>query len=192
MPEPTDILGKAGKIVGEKIKLKVAKAGDTMTGALVLSGAPAADLQAATKKYVDDGLAAINPNSISGNLAVTGKITAASLEVQGSTTVVNTTTVEVSDNVIELNKADDGSATAATSGIEVNRGHDGATPPVYSDKAIWQWSNTLSSWEAKLGSAHTRIKADGIDVTDGDGVTLNNVSLGDYSTFEAALNAALA
>lgn len=32
----------------------VAKAGSTMTGALVLSGAPGADLQAATKKYVDD------------------------------------------------------------------------------------------------------------------------------------------
>ena len=28
-----------------------------MTGALVLSGAPTADLQASTKKYVDDGLA---------------------------------------------------------------------------------------------------------------------------------------
>lgn len=33
---------------------RVAKAGDTMTGALILSGAPAVDLQAATKKYVDD------------------------------------------------------------------------------------------------------------------------------------------
>lgn len=37
---------------------KVALAGGTMTGALVLSGAPAADLEAATKKYVDDGLLA--------------------------------------------------------------------------------------------------------------------------------------
>lgn len=37
---------------------KVAKAGDTMTGPLVLPGAPTADLQAATKKYVDDGDAA--------------------------------------------------------------------------------------------------------------------------------------
>lgn len=32
----------------------VAKTGDTMTGLLVLSGAPISDLQAATKKYVDD------------------------------------------------------------------------------------------------------------------------------------------
>ena len=36
----------------------VAKTGDTMTGALVLYGPPTADLQAATKKYVDDSGAA--------------------------------------------------------------------------------------------------------------------------------------
>ena len=39
---------------------KVAKSGDTMTGALVLSGAPTLDLHAATKKYVDDAEAAAN------------------------------------------------------------------------------------------------------------------------------------
>ena len=32
----------------------VAKSGDTMTGALTLAGDPVSDLQAATKKYVDD------------------------------------------------------------------------------------------------------------------------------------------
>lgn len=36
---------------------KVAKAGDTMTGALTLNAAPTVDLHASTKKYVDDGLA---------------------------------------------------------------------------------------------------------------------------------------
>jgi len=35
---------------------KVDLAGDTMTGALTLSGAPTADLHAATKKYVDDAM----------------------------------------------------------------------------------------------------------------------------------------
>lgn len=37
----------------------VKRAGDTMTGALTLSGAPTADLHAATKKYVDDKTAAL-------------------------------------------------------------------------------------------------------------------------------------
>lgn len=36
----------------------VPKSGGTMTGPLTLSGAPASDLQAATKKYVDDQIAA--------------------------------------------------------------------------------------------------------------------------------------
>jgi hypothetical protein len=40
--------------------LKVSKTGDTMTGALVLSGAPTAGLHAATKTYVDAGDSALN------------------------------------------------------------------------------------------------------------------------------------
>jgi hypothetical protein len=43
--------------VTTSIGTKVAKSGDTMTGALTLSGAPTVDLHAATKKYVDDTVA---------------------------------------------------------------------------------------------------------------------------------------
>lgn len=39
---------------------KVSKAGDTMTGALTLSGAPTANLHAVTKKYVDDAVSGID------------------------------------------------------------------------------------------------------------------------------------
>jgi hypothetical protein len=46
----------------EVLDSKVALAGDTMTGALVLSGAPTIDLHAATKKYVDDNV--FTPGSI--------------------------------------------------------------------------------------------------------------------------------
>lgn len=42
--------------VDKAIAGKVAKGGDTMTGPLVLPAAPTADLQAATKKYVDDSV----------------------------------------------------------------------------------------------------------------------------------------
>ena len=44
--------------VTNSIAGKVAKSGDTMTGALTLSGAPTVDLHAATKKYVDDAKSA--------------------------------------------------------------------------------------------------------------------------------------
>lgn len=40
--------------IAQLITNKVSRTGDTMTGALVLSGAPTIDLHAATKKYVDD------------------------------------------------------------------------------------------------------------------------------------------
>lgn len=43
--------------VTTSIGTKVSKSGDTMTGALTLSGAPTLDLHAATKKYVDDTVA---------------------------------------------------------------------------------------------------------------------------------------
>jgi hypothetical protein len=38
-------------------------AGDTMTGALTLSGAPSANLHAATKKYVDDSVSGVSANN---------------------------------------------------------------------------------------------------------------------------------
>ena len=38
-------------------------AGDTMTGALTLSGAPSANLHAATKKYVDDSVSGVTANN---------------------------------------------------------------------------------------------------------------------------------
>lgn len=49
----TAIQGKPDTLAGYGITDGVNKAGDTMTGALILSGAPAEDLQAATKAYVD-------------------------------------------------------------------------------------------------------------------------------------------
>lgn len=42
----------------------VLKAGDTMTGALTLSGAPTSNLHAATKKYVDDSVGAIKDENV--------------------------------------------------------------------------------------------------------------------------------
>ena len=107
---PDNILGKVGEKVGAEIKT-------TNTAVAQV----AADL------------AALNINSITGDLSVTGdvgaatatitgKITAGSLEVGGETKIVDTVTVEISDNIIELNKADDGTVTATTSGISVNRG----------------------------------------------------------------------
>lgn len=55
-------------VIDASVAGKIDRAGDTMDGPLVLSGAPTTDLQAATKKYVDDS---------SGGSAVWGSITGA-------------------------------------------------------------------------------------------------------------------
>ena len=65
-----------------------------------------------------------------GDVVVTGNLT-----VNGTTTTLNTATVEVEDNIIVLNKTQsDSSATAATSGISIYRGLDA------SDNAITEAS----------------------------------------------------
>jgi hypothetical protein len=57
-PNITGVMNVTHTDLNTKVPNAVQKTGDTMTGALVLSGAPTADLQAATKAYVDSGDAA--------------------------------------------------------------------------------------------------------------------------------------
>jgi hypothetical protein len=114
------------------------------------------------------------------------------LKVKGSTTIVNTTTVEISDNIIELNLANDDSETAQSSGLNINRGSG-------EDKASFLWQDSNSLWEAKKGSAYADLKAKDITATnfagvfkasDGSGILINNVSLGNYASFSNALTTA--
>jgi hypothetical protein len=68
-PELLDTLNELAAAIGDdanfastittSIGTKVSKSGDTMTGALTLSGAPTSDLHAATKKYVDDAIGGV-------------------------------------------------------------------------------------------------------------------------------------
>lgn len=72
--ELNNLAGLNGNVVTE-INSKVAKAGDTMTGALVLSGAPTQSLHATTKDYVDTGLALklnLNGGTLTGALVLAG------------------------------------------------------------------------------------------------------------------------
>lgn len=58
-----------------------------------------------------------NLNEVTGDLTINGNLT-----VGGQTTTLQTTTLEVEDNIIELNKTDSGAMGAATSGIQVHLG----------------------------------------------------------------------
>ena len=80
--------------------------------------------------------------SLASNLTVAGDLT-----INGTTTTLNTQTVEVEDNILQLNttQASPDTATAATSGISVYRG-DGVTQAslIFDDADdTWDLTNNL-------------------------------------------------
>lgn len=82
-----------------------------------------------------DAVITINPAST----ATTGTVViAGDLRVDGTTTTVNSTTVELGDNIILLNSGETGSATA-NAGFEVNRGED--------DNVFFLWNETNDRFE---------------------------------------------
>lgn len=62
----------------------LAKAGGTLTGALTLAAAPTADLQAATKKYVDDAKAAVKTQADTDYVNVSGDTMTGNLTLQSN------------------------------------------------------------------------------------------------------------
>lgn len=117
MSEPTNILGKIGKATGDKIK-----ALQTQIDNIDVNNV-SGDVQ------VTGDIDGVNLTA-TGDLEVGGHLICDSLLVKGETKVINTETVEVSDNQLELNKSADGSPTAVESGIIVNRGSNDIINPV--------------------------------------------------------------
>jgi hypothetical protein len=76
----------------------------------------------------------------------TGKLTCNNLEVSGTTTTVNTTNLEVTDNIITLNKNGGGWATG-TSGIEVENS-SGATQLIF-NKSTGAWQTIVDGAAAR-------------------------------------------
>jgi hypothetical protein len=87
----------------------VNQAGDTMTGPLVLSGAPSADLQASTKKYVDDSI-----NNLPSDINTTYDYGAATdgsnvqLQLVGSDASTDIVTITPGSNITLTNKTSAG------------------------------------------------------------------------------------
>lgn len=73
--------------------------------------------------------------NVVGNTVLAGDLT-----VNGTTTTVNTTNLDVTDNIIVLNNGQTGAApTSLRSGIEVERGDDANT--------ILHWNDNIDRWE---------------------------------------------
>ncbi len=121
---------------------------DMNNNKIVGLGAPSANTDAATKKYVDDSVNAISTSSITqGNSNVTvtdtgtgtvtvtvdgstaltvtssGVVIAGNMTVEGTTTTVNSNTVSIADNIVTLNSDATGTPTQ-NAGVEVERGDE--------------------------------------------------------------------
>lgn len=205
----TDILGKIGEKVGSQINTlstdlstnyatKVSLGNTNTNVSTNASDIASLDSTKADKVSLAnyaDGTSVFS--LIKGTRAELG-----SLKVSGEMTVVNTQTVEVSDNFLELNKAEDGTETAQTSGININRGSS-------SDKASLTWDDAVSKFKLLLGTGDANLTAGTIEanltgnvtgdltgsvdatasgktvkVSSGAGLLVNNVELGDYASFE--------
>ena len=128
---------------------------------------------------------AVGTNATIGNdLDVTGKITAGSLEVQGETKIINTTSVEVSDNILELNKSTDSATTATISGIEINRGITQATTGGQAVGTIYI-SGTFQNEEND--HTYSDIVLQQVELIENDNYVYESLEKTGYGTFSAGL-----
>ena len=184
----TDILGKIGeKVGGEFSSLRVSLGNLYATQVSLGNVNSMIDFTPYSTK-VSLGQTRISiANLVDGTNAFTQlKATRAEivdLNVTGTTTTINTATLSVEDNIIEVNLQSDGTETAQTGGLEVNRG-------ISEDKAKFIWNDNSSEFQALLGSNATALSVNEIKVPNSSGVKINNIALGDYSTFESAFNTA--
>lgn len=95
--------------------------------------------------------------TVDDDLVVTGDLT-----VQGTTTTVNTETINLADNIITLNSNATGAA-SENAGIEVERGDD--------TNVVLRWNETDDTWEATRDGANYAAL-----LLDGDPITVNEIT----------------
>ena len=131
------------------------------------TAAPSADGDFANKKYVDDSIAAVSTTAISqGNSNVTvadsgtGTVTITvdgnteltatddgvrvhgNFTVDGTTTTINTATLSVEDNIIEVNRnVSAASGMPNISGLQINRGEGSSATEM---PLLWAWDETFA------------------------------------------------
>ena len=161
---------------------------NTITGGT--TSAPSADGQFANKKYVDDSVSSLSSTTITeGNSNIdvddgaggAGKIVATvdgnaeltitdvgvrvhgDLTVDGTNTVINTSTLSVEDNIIEVNRnISANSGMPSYSGLKVNRG---GTSAATEEDLWWVWDEGFAddgtTTFGNAGGAFTALRASG-------------------------------
>ena len=163
----------------------ISASANTITGGA--TAAPNADGQFANKKYVDDGLAGLSQTSISSsttNITVTNTTATTTIAgsaavtidgtntrvhgnliVDGTRTELNTSTLSVEDNIIEVNRGiSSNSGMPNFTGLKVNRG---STSVATEQDLYWVWDETFaddgSTIYGNSGGAWTAYKSGGGD-----------------------------
>ena len=174
---------KNGIEVGD---ITISASAGTITG--LSTAAPSADGDTANKKYVDDQISAISTTAItsgttnataasdnvtitvSGNTEMTvtddGVRVHGNLTVDGTETIINTTTLSVEDNLIEVNRNVSSNAGMPTvSGMKVNRG-EGSTAT--ETDLFWAWDESYAddgtSTYGNAGGAWTAFRSSNEEV----------------------------
>lgn len=145
MADPQNILGKIGKKVGEELKgfrttsdnkyatqvslgntdgqVSINSSAIVSLGNSIISLGNSSSQDYVTKVSLNNYKTGVNVfTDLSATRAEIGDLT-----VTGTTTTLNTQTVVVEDNIIEVNLKSDGSESAQTGGIQINRGETVAT-----------------------------------------------------------------
>lgn len=166
----SDVTGGTGVTVthtpGEGSSPSVAIGQDVATTATVtFAGATAGNIQVGVTddNEIDTSSGNLTIDSAGGTVTVDDNlIVSGDLTVSGTTTTVNTETINLADNIITLNSNATGSATE-NAGIEVERGDD--------TNVALRWNETTNTWEAtRDGSTYAAL------LLDGDSITANEIT----------------
>ncbi len=101
------------------------------------------------KVYVNDNA------EVSGNFVVGGNLT-----VSGTTTTVNSETISLADNIIDLNSNFNTGTPTENAGIRVTRGDEANTQLRWNESSdVWQFTNDGSTYDNIVGKTQLDLKA---------------------------------
>ena len=124
---------------------------------------PQTDNEAANKVYVDSKISAdhVGDKSFLGDVDVQGNVDIqGNLSVQGTVTTVNSETISLADNIIDLNSNVTTGTPTENAGFRVMRGDSPA--------AQIRWNEAMDHWEVFNGSQFVKIALSTSDLVEGD------------------------